>query len=130
MAETTDDAVPHIGEGQPVPGAEWLIVVIPPDHFAVAFPDLRNPSSAVFRHELFSADIESLTTHLKISARWPPKSVLVRFKCQDALELGYTVTRETEHGNIAHANVRFPGGSKPRASAKKLAEESIVIFPP
>lgn len=127
MATVQTDEPSEGVEKQQVDGEEWLIRAIVPDHFATAYPN-GVVSSAPFRADLFSVDVESLTTHDAIFGRWPRGTVLFRFPCKKARDLGYTVFREPEHGNDAHANVRYAG--KPgRSTAKKLADTVEVVFP-
>lgn len=114
-------------EKQQVDGAEWLLRAIPPSQYA-ATDAAGKPSSAPFKEDLFSVDIESLTTHDTIFSRWPRGTVLFRFRCKTARELGYSVFPEPEHGNDAHANVRHVGNPG-RSKARKLAETVEVIFP-
>ena len=114
-------------EKQQVDGDEWLLHAVGPNHFATAYPN-GVVSSGAFKGELFSVDIESMTTHDAIFGRWPRGTVLFRFLCKIARDLGYTVFLELENGNDAHANVRFQG--KPGHSrARKLAGTVEVIFP-
>jgi len=123
----TDETHDGEAEKQQVAGSEWLLRAIPPSQYAATDAEGK-PSSAPFKEDLFSVDIESMTSRDAIFGRWPRGTVLFRFLCKTARDLGYTVIHEPEHGNDAHANVRF-AGNPGRSNARKLAGTVKVIFP-
>lgn len=122
MIPTEDaDAETSQPHGPAVADSETLLRAIVPRAAAVWLPG-GVPSSAIFSHPKFSADIERLTTLAAVVDRWDGGNGVVAFSAGAARELGFRAHHEPEHGNDAHANVYSdaPPAERKR-QARKLA---------
>lgn len=88
------------------------------------------PSSAIFHHPKFSADIASKVTVAELAGRWPDGTVFVAFTSGIARTLGFATHHEPEHGNDSHANVYcdYPTNDR-KKKARALAAQCRLISP-
>jgi hypothetical protein len=92
---------------------------------------MGRPSSAIFHHPQFSADIASLTSLVEMQARWPEGTGIVSFLCSIARQLDFDARHEPENGNNAHANVYSDVPSnKRKRQARQLAAVCQVLIQP
>ncbi len=98
-----------------------------PAAVAVWLPDGK-PSSAIFHHPKFSADIADKTTLPELAGRWPVGTAFVQFTSGVARTLGFSAHHEPEHGNDAHANVYCDHGTSDRKKkARALAAQCQLV---
>lgn len=116
--------------GPAVDDSETLLRAITPKA-AVAWLPNGVPSSAIFSHPKFSADIERLTTLQNIVDRWGGGNGVVAFNAGYARSLGFHAHHEPEEGNDAHANVYCDHSPNERKrQARKLAASCQIRVQP
>jgi len=130
VAATPSDDEPAAAtpvRGPQVPDEERLYRAILPAAVPVWPPDGK-PSSAIFHHPKFSADIASLVTVAELVARWPAGTAFVLFTSGTARTLGFHAHHESENGNLAHANVYCDHGTGDRKKkARALAAACQLV---